>query len=161
MGKQDLVRAQEVQDLADWCDFVARTEFDFVMNKRLLADAQFFKSMLEQKLEAIASARVRGDLKGLRMIYRDTSEMMRGLSSQDRKELDKMLLQRFGRGLVKSKRDLQKDAEQILNRGKINEAEEYRILDTWRTMISQDPSMAGEVRRVDILLATVRKQLPE
>jgi hypothetical protein len=154
-------RAEELDRLADWCEFVAQTEFDLGMAKRSSESNKFLKEMLEQKLDAVRRARARGDLKGLRMIYRDTNEMMKGMASEHRDELDRRLHQRFGRGLEAGNRELEGQALDILKKGRIAGAEDFRILDTWLNVILEEPLRQDEVKRISALLATVKQPLRE
>jgi hypothetical protein len=152
---------RELDELSEWCVLLTRAQFDFAVANHSGADDQFFREMLELKLDAIERTKARLDLRGLRMIYRDVNEMARGLAATHRGELDRRLRERFGRGLESGQRDLELRAGKILKRGKINNAEEYRTLEGWFDAILHDPSMQNEAGRINALLATVKEPLPE
>ena len=161
LSKSSKEKMRKLHELSEWCVFLTRAQFDFATANHSDANDQFFGETLELKLDAIERAKVRGDLRGLRMIYRDAKEMARGLAATHREELERRLRERFGRGLESGQRDLELRAGKILKRGRINDAEEYRTLEGWLDVILHDPSMQNETGRINALLATVKKPLPE
>jgi hypothetical protein len=149
-------KVDEVNTLADWCECMHRFIFD-----RSLAFRPGFEDMLEVQLSGTRNARARGDLRGLRMVHRDLTEAARDLPAKDREELDGILRQRFGRGLESAEEEIALTARKIIERGVIDNAEEFRILEAWLNVLLEDPSKRGEAEEVSILLARVRAPLAE
>lgn len=142
-------RKKEINELADWCEFITRFIYDRPGSSHKLGSA----------LSGTQMGRERGDLGGLRMVYRDTNEWARGLGKQERDKLDLLLKERFGHGLVKGTRELRKQTSEILKRGSIKEADEYRILESRLDSILDDPSKQKEVDAINSLLGMVKKPL--
>jgi hypothetical protein len=93
------------------------------------------------------------------MVYRDTNQMARELHPQRRDELEKLLLERFGHGLEKSKQELRKQASLILKRGRIWNADEYRVLESYLDNILEKSSKQKEIEEINALLGRVKKPL--
>lgn len=160
MGPAVMTRKlDEITRLAEWCVFAERAVFGLLSQRGSMSD--FSKELFEQKLEAIQRARQRGDLRGLRMVYRDVNEWLGGLDPQMRDELDSLLRAQFGHGLEKGEKALERQARLILKIGRIRRAEEYRVLETRLHMILADPSKVAEVDQINELLATVKAPLPD
>jgi hypothetical protein len=141
----------DISSLAEWCEFVQRFKFS----------RPGFEDALEMSLDGIKRAKERRDLRGLRIVYRDLLESARGLRPEQQVELDRQLLERFGHGLQKGHRDLEKVALRILKRGTVNNADEYRALESWLDVIQNDPSQREHAKRIGLLLRTVTKPLSE
>lgn len=141
----------DIKSLAEWCEFVQRYKFS----------RPGFEDVLEMSLDGIRRAKERRDLKGLRIVYRDLLESVRGLRPEQQAELDRQLLERFGHGLQKGHRDIEKEALRVLKRGTVNNADEYRVLEAWLNVIFEDPSKVDEANCINNLLITVKAPLPE
>ena len=67
-------------------------------------------------------------LKGLRMAYNDTLEMVQDLTSVQYKELDQILKKKFKKGLFDADKKHIKRINKIVEKGKINSEEQYYLL---------------------------------
>lgn len=152
-------KLDEVARLAEWCVFAERAVFGLYSQHGAISD--FIKEFFEESIGIIQRARERGDLRGLRMVYRDLNEKFGGLDPQMRDELDRLLRAQFGHGLEKGERALERQARRILKLGRIRRAEDYRVLETRLHVILDDASKLEEVDQINELLATVKAPLPE
>ncbi|WP_162914492.1 hypothetical protein [Taklimakanibacter lacteus] len=158
MRKLTPKRQKEVNDLVDWCEFVCNTTYDLYDETRSNKSLRQFQDM---QLDVLRKARERGDLRGLRMVHRDYVEEISGLAPQHLARMDRLLREKFGRGLDAAKGKIEKKVHSILKRGNIKKADEYRILEAWIGMILDDPAKASDIERINALLATVTQPLPE
>jgi hypothetical protein len=86
------------------------------------------KEILKQFEESIEAAYARHDLRGLRMVFKDTAEWARGLSIGAQRELDELLRANFGSGLVEEELSISRQIEEVLKRRKIRTQTEYEML---------------------------------
>ena len=143
-------RETELQELRDWC--IAMIQFM----------GQSDPSDLFVKFEKIIDETFQDrDLRGLRAVKRDMREWAAGLSPDRHQKLDKLLRERFGRGLVEESKEFHKEVKRILKRGKIKTPDEYRLLTSYMDQIYADDSKRAEAAKVDQLLATFKPSGPE
>jgi hypothetical protein len=159
--KLSLVARQELDDLAGWCEFIETYLHDRILMTHELSDSEFFETSYKWKVEILQQVRVEENLRGMRMVFRDMNEELRGLSGSLRNELNSALRDRFGHGLERGDRQLARQARSILKRGKISTAEQSRILETRLSAIIDDDSSSEEVEQINALLATVKEPLPD
>ena len=91
--------------------------------------AQLPAGVGEGLIEAAANALKRRNSRGLRQLYRDTSEMVRGLSPRDRKALGALLTSRSLPQDILRDDSERRRAERILERQCIRNEEEFQILE--------------------------------
>lgn len=152
-------KLDEVKRLAEWCLFAEGVEHELYREQGAIND--FNKEFFELSQEVIQKARDRGDLRGLRMVYRDLNEKFGGLNPQMKTELDRRLRAQFGQGLEREEKALERRVRRILNAGKIRNAENYRTLETRLHMILDDSSKMEEVEQINGVLATVKEPLDD
>jgi hypothetical protein len=159
LRKLSPVAGQELDDLADWCEFIETYLHDRILATHALHDSEFFETSYKWKMETLRQVREKQNLRGMRMVFRDTNEMARELGEPLRGDLDRALRERFGHGLEKGDRQLARQARTILKRGKISTAEQYRILETRLSALIDDESGADEIAKINALLGTVKESM--
>jgi hypothetical protein len=93
------------------------------------------------------------DVRGLRMALRDVAEWVRELPVTQRHGVNTALEHKFGQTLDEIHRGHGSRPEDILERGKIRNAGEYRVLSQWAEEIYSDPSRKSELDSTNRLLA--------
>lgn len=123
MGRKSANRDgdEELELLRDWS--VAILEFTITrLNDSNLRGV--FQDMIVQTHRALENRNRRG----LREIAADLLESADGLSTEDQIELDEILREKTGRGLFQEIRNVDKRISLILERGRIANEDEYRLL---------------------------------
>jgi hypothetical protein len=143
MKKQ--LKDEQLRELAyikDWC----LTIMDFIFSK---SDQPLILAVFN---DAINNGYDTQNLRGMRYVYRDTSEWGRGLSLRDIEELNKILYEKFGEDLnTCSKRDLSK-INKIIKKGKIANENEFRIVLSRIDEIYHDSAKNEEIEILNMLL---------
>jgi hypothetical protein len=102
--------------------------------------------------KAVDAALGRSDLRGLKMVRRDLTEWVRGLSGGEVAKLDALLRAQFGEGLTDEAKAQRKEVQNIVRRGCIETDDEYRLLVSYLDEIYRDPSRKEEVEAINALL---------
>jgi hypothetical protein len=107
--------------------------------------------------DAISEAQKRVDLRGLRAVTKDLEEWVGTLDDASRKKVNAGLSSEFGRSLDESAAEDQAALDRIVQRGKINNDEEYRLVLKRVEEIYDDSAFEAEVDRLNKLLAGSHK----
>lgn len=91
-------------------------------------------------------------LQGFREGYHDISEMASMLPFDDFMELNKILVEKFGKGLDEINNKTMRLINRVIKRGKIINDEEYRILEDQINKLSQSKSQQSEIEIINKLL---------
>ncbi|MFO0994512.1 MAG: hypothetical protein U1E67_21570 [Hyphomicrobiales bacterium] len=150
-----------MDDLVDWCEFIETYLHDRILSTHTLDDPEYFEKSYGEKVAILRRAREEQNLRGMRVVFRDENEMARGVGGALRRDLDRALRERFGRGLERGDRHLARQARAMLNRGKISTADQYRILETRLGALIDDEAGSDEVAQINARLATVKEPLPD
>lgn len=138
---------KELDQLKEWCSTVI---------KFILENGPAGNTMLMQYEAVINSSYQKKDIRGLRMVAKDTKEWAKGLIESDKNKLNEILESKFGSGL-NGEVD-KKNVTQILKKGKIITEDEYRLLLNRVEEIHTDPSKKEEVEMINLLLVEYHKK---
>ena len=93
------------------------------------------------------------DLRSLRAYKNDLYHVATALPKHEYAELDRLLKERFGMGLRGKLTSEEIAFNNVLQRGKIIDEDEYRMLEERAEEIWDDPTKADELERVNKLLS--------
>ena len=102
----------------------------------------------------IEEAARKSDLRSLRLLQRDVSEMAAALPANDREELNALLREQVGVDEEQERADLRRGVVKILVRGAVASEVERRRLEHYVEMLENSGSDAAEARVVRQLLRT-------
>lgn len=132
-------RPEELAFLRDWCT----TIIGFLGE---------LGATVEEWHQVISQTYDKRDLRGLRSLARDIGEWAKGLPPSDVRRLDGRLRSAFGEGIVDQRREDLAKIAQVVARGRISDAEEYRLLHGRVEEIYADDAMQQEVESLNALL---------
>lgn len=136
----------ELSFLKDWNQMIV----DFLVKNE---NTEFFKELYK----VITDAFDKKNLKGMRMMYNDTNEMARGLSSNKLTELNQVLKEKFGFDLNKDHDKVSAKINLIVQRGHLENDDEFRLLFNRVDEIFADDSKEKEVETLENLMDDYEK----
>ena len=117
-----------------------KKELEYLKNRSLLIIDYIIDKdsnpIILQMRETIKIAFEKNDLKGLKEISRDMNAWAKSLSTEDTKELEKLLAGRFREDLTGDQLTLT-IIQEIIKKGEIRNEEEYRIMHEYLQDISE------------------------
>jgi len=134
----------ELLFLAEWC----RT-----LVKCLAGGQQQSQSLVVPLEAAINGAFEKRNFRGMKTAARDLSEWARTLPAVRQSEIDAVLREKLGIGLKEDAAAVAAEVSAILERGRIFNDDEYRLLEAHADAIYADGSTAKELGRINELLA--------
>jgi len=137
-------KQKELRFMKDWCIVI----YDY-LNIHKSTNENFYQSFTA----IIQKAFDQHDLRGMRMVFNDTNEMARGLPETQLLELNRILEAKFGRSLTDEEKEMKKQINKIVKRGKINNDDEFRLLEQSVSELSQEQSYSSEIETLNRLLA--------
>jgi len=140
-------KSKELEYLRDWC----LTILDFLISKS--GESPIFS----QTKEVVTDTFKGKNLRGLRYCKKDINEWAKGLSPSNVSELNSLLDEKFSVNLEKEDDKSAKIIKQILQRGVINNEDEYRLLLTKVDAFCADDSKKDEVEALNKLLTDYHK----
>lgn len=142
LSQKDL---DELSFMRDWNWVLA----DFLVKN----DNEFFK----QLYQIISETFDKKDLRGMRLIYNDNNEMVRGLSLNKLTELNHILREKFGFDLDKAHDKVLAKINLIVQRGYLKNDDEFRMLLSRVDEIYADDSKEKEVEILENLMRHYEK----
>ena len=143
LSQKDL---DELSFMRDWnwviVDFLVKND-----------NGEFFK----QLYQIISETFDKGNLRGMRMIYNDNNEMARGLSLNKLTELNHILKEKFGFDLDKARDKVLAKINLIVQRGYLENDDEFRLLFSRVDEIYADDSKEKEVEILENLMGNYEK----
>lgn len=136
----------ELSFLKDWNQMIV----DFLVKNE---NTEFFKELYK----VITDAFDKKNLKGMRMMYNDTNEMARGLSPNKLTELNQVLKEKFGFDLNKDHDKVSAKINLIVQRGHLENDDEFRLLFNRVDEIFADDSKEKEVETLENLMDDYEK----
>ncbi len=136
----------ELSFLKDWNQMIV----DFLVKNE---NTEFLKELYQ----VITDAFDKKNLKGMRMMYNDTNEMARGLSSNKLTELNQILKEKFGFDLDKDHDKVLTKINLIVQRGHLENDDEFRLLFSRVDEIYADGSKEKEVEALENLMNDYEK----
>lgn len=136
----------ELSFLKDWNQMIV----DFLVKNE---NTEFFKELYK----VITDAFDKKNLKGMRMVYNDTNEMARGLSPNKLTELNQVLKEKFGFDLNKDHDKVSAKINLIVQRGHLENDDEFRLLFNRVDEIFADDSKEKEVETLENLMDDYEK----
>ena len=133
----------ELDHLNEWCLSI--------LNYIVITHGE--NSMFLQYIEVVVEAYQKQKLEVLRRCLKDVNEWAKGLSKSDINELNKLLTIKFGYNLSKPSNKL----TAIIQRGKINSEDEYRLLLNRIDEIYENETNTKELETLNKLLADYHK----
>ena len=133
----------EIEHLKNW----SVTALHYMANKN-----SDFKVFCESVLNTLEHSQLINDkkmLKGFEEGVRDFKEMARGLSLNDYKELNAILIEKFGMGL---EFDSKKAVATITKQGKIRNEVEFRLVDDYINELCQTNPQSSEIQLLNKML---------
>lgn len=124
------------------------TVMDFLEKK--IPEFHKFSEVMKSTFDKYPNQNSKKMLQGYRESYRDINEMAKNLSLIDYNELDKILIERFGKGLNDVNNT--KILEKIIKRGKIISDDEFRLIDEKVNELCQTEPQSSEVDMLNKLL---------
>lgn len=120
---------------------------DFIMSKNPQDHIfQHYKTVIQNTVK-------KKDLRGMRILARDTNAWAKALPEKDIIELEKKLALEFGETLSGDK-IAHKTIEELLARGTIQTEEEYRVVHEYLQDISEGDPFFERISELDSLLGT-------
>lgn len=116
-------KLEQLKFMGNWCIAI----LEYMKNSVPNDPAGFFSGSIDTINKAVES----NNFQGIKMVYNDTNEMARGLSSMQLEELNKILSQKFGRSLIDEENGIQKKIDQIIERGKMVSDEEFYLVTSY------------------------------
>jgi len=110
--------SDEIASLSEWSSAVTDYAETWEENSIL---CQHFRTVIPEIIKA-------DDLKGMRQIFAQCRNYAEHLPSDMQAELDEILRTKIGRGLFEVLRAQEEEIASILERGRINDFEEFRLL---------------------------------
>ena len=136
----------ELSFMRDWnwaiVDFIVKNE-----------NEEAFKEIFKELHQIISITFEKKDLRGMRMMYNDNNEMVRGLSQDKQSELNQILKEKFGFSLERAHDLNLAQINQILQRGYLKNDVEFRLLLSHTDEIYADSSKKKEVEILENLMA--------
>ena len=136
----------ELSFMRDWnwaiVDFIVKNE-----------NEEAFKEIFKELHQIISITFEKKDLRGMRMMYNDNNEMVRGLSQDKQSELNQILKEKFGFSLERAHDLNLAQINQILQRGYLKNDDEFRLLLSHTDEIYADSSKKKEVEILENLMA--------
>lgn len=136
----------ELSFMRDWnwviVDFLVKNE-----------NGDFFK----QLYQVISEAFDKKNLRGMRMMYNDNNEMARGLSLNKLTELNHILREKFGFDLDKAHDKVLAKINLIVQRGYLDNDDEFRLLFSRVDEIYEDDNKEKEVEILENLMNKYEK----
>lgn len=145
LSQKDL---DELSFMRDWNWVLA----DFLVKND---NGEFFK----QLYQIISETFDKKDLRGMRLIYNDNNEMVRGLSLNKLTELNHILREKFGFDLDKAHDKVLAKINLIVQRGYLKNDDEFRMLLSRVDEIYADDSKEKEVEILENLMRDYEKSL--
>lgn len=143
LSQKDL---DELSFMRDWnwviVDFLVKNE-----------NEEFFKHLYQ----IISEAFDKNNLRGMRMMYNDNNEMARGLSLNKLTELNNILREKFGFDLDKAHDKVLAKINLIVQRGYLDNDDEFRLLFSRVDEIYADDSKEKEVKILENLMGNYEK----
>ena len=137
----------EIDQARDWCTSI----IDFIEERSPSSDVfAKFRTVIDATSK-------RNDLRGMKCLRREMSDWGRSLSEEDREGLEKVLFEKFGRGLAEAGNEQRLEVQAVLKKGKIESELEYRALIERADEIYADDSAVFELKRINGLLAAYHK----
>lgn len=136
-------KLKEVEHLKEWCLFILK----FIIEKS--GDNIIFNNLIYTTINLYE----RKDIRGLKYAFREVNEMSKGLSLDELYELNLLLKKEFGENFENNNIKLVKKVNSIIKRGKINNEEEFRLLEIRMDDIYADDKNKDEIKIIDNLLA--------
>src|SRR5947209_319484 len=122
-------RKKEAARLHEWCRVVLDTMSELHPEMTSRASLMY----------GLDVALREGKVAALRIGTKDLLEWVHGLKPGDRARIDQALRSKFGTGLAEDMRAMAQEVKAILERGIINDEDEFRLLQSWVEMINTDP----------------------
>lgn len=120
--------------------------FDFVVENGLLfPGAEVFRADIER-------ARDEGNLRGMRMAWRDTCEMVESMDPTTRSKLDMLMRRSLGVGFASEQVRFERDIGAIKRRGAVSTEDEYRLLVSRVAQVEDLPASRTEVAELRRLI---------
>lgn len=136
----------ELSFLKDW----NLTIVDFLVKKE---NTEFFKGLYK----VITDTFDKKNLKGMKMMYNDNNEMARGLSLNKLTELNHILKEKFGFDLDKAHDQVLAKINLIVQRGYLDNDDEFRLLFCRVDEIYADDSKEKEIETLENLMNDYEK----
>ncbi len=152
--KKNLNAEQEIESLwiREWC----LTIIDFIYSKDK-TNANFYETYKETfsentKHRYLEKLNPSTYIKGLKQAYNDMNEWAYGLSITDVEELNKILQDKFAKDLNTNSHNIPKQISKIIKRGKINNDDEFRMINEKVNEICQTSPKSSELDKLNQLL---------
>lgn len=124
-------------------------------------DSRIIIEGLNEQLIIIEKVYEDGDLRGFQDIISYYLEGLRDLTPDEVIKVDQRLREKSGIGLKTVQRAVQKKVREILKRGKVGTADEYRILQSRVEEIFDDPKKKEEHGKIVEVLSAVQGTLED
>ncbi|WP_270611004.1 hypothetical protein [Bacteroides intestinalis] len=147
MGKELNQKAlDELSFMKDWnwtiVDFLVKNE-----------NTEFFKELYQ----VITDTFDKKNLRGMRMMYNDSNEVARGLSPNKLNEINQILKEKFGFDLNKDHDKTLAKINRIIQRGHLENDDEFSLLSSRVDEIYADDSKEKEVETLENLMTHYEK----
>lgn len=132
----------QFKELKEWCLFILTFIYELSPNQ-----------VLSDSIEQIKSMSVsRKSINELYHLRNDLNEWTNGLSIENCKALNQLLLDQFGKDLSFYSKEKFRKINQIMKRGKISSDEEFRMIDERVNEICQSEHNKSELEKLNDLL---------
>lgn len=137
---------EEMVQLYDWAVTIVR----FIARVSKLP--RELEWLYDRKLKSIDQALEDRSLRALRDVAKDAAEGAADLSPRHQRQLEELLISKFGTGLRDARKDTLKQIERILQRGRIENEDEFEVLTARVDEIYADESKRTELDTINKLL---------
>lgn len=154
--KKKLNAEQELESLIikEWCV----TIINFIYSKHK-TNSQLYETYKETfseitKIKYLEKTSPSIYMRSIKQAYNDVNEWAYGLSANDKEELNNELQNKFGKDLNTNSRNISKQISIIIKKGKINNDDEFRMINERVNEICRTDSKSIEIDKLNKLLLT-------